>query len=70
MPGERVLFGWVEILVEPGDHEAGLVEFSAEQQRKMGVTEDMVRVAVGIEDIEDIKADFEQAIERAFKETK
>ena len=45
-------------------------EFSAEQQRKMGVTEDMVRVAVGIEDIEDIKADFEQAIERAFKETK
>jgi len=36
----------------------------------MGVTEDMIRVSVGIEDFDDIKADFEQAIERAFKETK
>jgi O-acetylhomoserine (thiol)-lyase len=45
-------------------------EFSAEQQRQMGVPDDMVRVAVGIEDFEDIKADFEQAIEFAFKETK
>jgi O-acetylhomoserine (thiol)-lyase len=45
-------------------------EFSAEQQRQMGITEDMVRISVGIEDIEDIKADFKQAIERAFKETK
>jgi O-acetylhomoserine (thiol)-lyase len=45
-------------------------EFSAEQQRRIGVTEDMVRVSVGIEDFEDIKADFEQAIEQVFKETK
>jgi O-acetylhomoserine (thiol)-lyase len=45
-------------------------EFSAEQQRQMGVPNDMVRVAVGIENFEDIKSDFEQAIECAFKETK
>jgi len=45
-------------------------EFSAEQQRQMGVTEDMVRVAVGIEDFEDIKTDFERAINSTFKETK
>jgi len=45
-------------------------EFSAEQQRQMGVPDDMVRVAVGIENFEDIKADFEQAIEQVFKETK
>ncbi len=45
-------------------------EFSADEQRQMGVTEDMVRISVGIEDFEDIEADFKQAIERAFKETK
>ncbi|MHC4204697.1 MAG: O-acetylhomoserine aminocarboxypropyltransferase/cysteine synthase family protein [Planctomycetota bacterium] len=45
-------------------------EFSAEQQRLMGVPDDMVRVAIGIENFEDIKADFEQAIENTFKETK
>jgi len=45
-------------------------EFSIAEQNKMGVTEDMVRVSVGIENFEDIKADFHQAIERTFKETK
>ncbi|MCP4258385.1 MAG: O-acetylhomoserine aminocarboxypropyltransferase/cysteine synthase [Planctomycetes bacterium] len=45
-------------------------EFSISEQNKMGVTEDMVRVSVGIEDFEDIKADFQQAIERTFKEIK
>jgi O-acetylhomoserine/O-acetylserine sulfhydrylase-like pyridoxal-dependent enzyme len=30
----------------------------------MGVTEDMVRVAVGIEAIDDIMEDFAQALER------
>jgi O-acetylhomoserine (thiol)-lyase len=42
-------------------------EFSLEQQKQMGVTEDMVRVSVGIEDFEDIKSDCEQAIEKAFE---
>jgi O-acetylhomoserine (thiol)-lyase len=45
-------------------------EFGADELGPMGVTADMVRVSVGIEDFEDIKADFEQAIERAFKEKK
>ena len=42
-------------------------EFSAEEQRRMDVTEDMVRVSVGIEDFEDIRNDFEQATEKAFE---
>lgn len=42
-------------------------EFDTATQKKMGVTEDMIRVSVGIEDFEDIKADFEQAIEKAFE---
>ena len=41
-------------------------EFSPEEQKTMGVTDDMVRVSVGIEDFEDIKNDFEQAIDKAF----
>lgn len=40
-------------------------EFSADQQRAMGVTEEMIRVSVGIEDFEDIRADFEQAIDKS-----
>ncbi len=43
-------------------------EFKAEELGPMGVTDDMIRVSVGIEDFEDIKEDFEQAIERTFKE--
>ncbi len=35
----------------------------------MGVSEDMVRVSVGIEDFDDIKNDFEQAIEKAWEVT-
>ena len=45
-------------------------EFSAEEKKEMGVTEEMVRVSVGIEDFGDIKADFEQAIEKVFEEIK
>jgi len=40
-------------------------EFSLEEQRQMGVTEDIIRVSAGIEDFEDIKNDFEQAIKKA-----
>ncbi len=45
-------------------------EFSIAQQNKMGVAEDMVRVSVGIENFEDIKADFHQAIAKAVEEKK
>ena len=44
-------------------------EFSIPEQNKMGVTENMIRVSAGIEDFEDIRADFQRAIEIAFKET-
>ena len=45
-------------------------EFSSSEQQKMGLGEDLVRVSVGIEDFEDIKADFEQAIAKAVEEKK
>ncbi|BAH06966.1 hypothetical protein CKR_1915 [Clostridium kluyveri NBRC 12016] len=37
---------------------------SEEQQREAGVTPELIRVSVGIEDIEDIIADFQQALDR------
>ena len=36
-------------------------QLAAEEQISAGVTPDMVRVSLGIEHIDDIKADFEQA---------
>lgn len=45
-------------------------EFSAGQRRAMKVTDDMIRVSVGIEDFGDIRDDFEQAIEKTFGATK
>lgn len=44
-------------------------EFTPAEQEKMGVTDETVRVSVGIEDYEDIQADFKQAIARATEET-
>ena len=40
-------------------------QLTPEEQAASGVSPDLVRVAVGIEHIEDIKADFDQALERA-----
>ena len=42
-------------------------QLSDEEQRASGVTPDLVRVSVGIEHIEDIKADFQQAFDQAVK---
>jgi O-acetylhomoserine (thiol)-lyase len=37
-------------------------QLSAEEQQAAGVTDDLVRVSVGIEHIDDIIADFDQAL--------
>jgi len=42
-------------------------QLSDEEQKRSGVTPDLVRVSVGIEHIEDIKADFQQAFDAAVK---
>ena len=42
-------------------------QLSDAEQKATGVTPDLVRVSVGIEHIEDIKADFQQAFDRAVK---
>ncbi len=42
-------------------------QLSDAEQKTSGVTPDLVRVSVGIEHIEDIKADFQQAFDTAVK---
>ena len=39
------------------------VHLSKEEQFKSGVYDDLIRISVGIEDIEDIKKDFAQAVQ-------
>jgi O-acetylhomoserine/O-acetylserine sulfhydrylase len=41
-------------------------QLSAEEQIAAGVEPNLVRISVGIEHIEDIKEDFEQAFEKVF----
>lgn len=41
-------------------------EFTLEERNRLGISDDMIRVSVGIEDFEDIKSDFEQAIDNVF----
>ncbi len=40
-------------------------QLSAAEQAAVGVTPDYVRLSVGLEDLEDIKADLNQALEKA-----
>jgi len=40
-------------------------QLSPEEMKKAGVSEDMVRLSIGIEHIDDIKADLEQALAAA-----
>ena len=44
------------------------VDAAAEEQTAAGVKPEMVRISVGIEHIEDIKADFDQALAAAKEE--
>jgi len=40
-------------------------QLTAEEQRTTGVTADYIRLSIGIEDVEDIKEDIDQALKKA-----
>lgn len=42
-------------------------QLSEEQQRSAGVTPDLVRLSIGLEAVEDLKADLAQALKKATK---
>ncbi|MFH1032552.1 MAG: O-acetylhomoserine aminocarboxypropyltransferase/cysteine synthase family protein [Chloroflexota bacterium] len=44
-------------------------QLTREEQEETGVTEDFIRVSVGLEDIEDIKEDIDQALRKAAKQS-
>jgi len=43
-------------------------QLTKEEQKETGVTEDYIRLSIGIEDIEDIKEDIDQALRAAVKQ--
>ncbi len=43
-------------------------QLTREEQLETGVTEDYIRLSIGIEDIEDIKEDIDQALRAAVKQ--
>jgi O-acetylhomoserine (thiol)-lyase len=59
------------LVVHIGDARTGVLhpatsthaQMNAKQQRSAGITSDMIRVSVGIEDAEDLIADFDQALQ-------
>ena len=55
--------GGVETLIS---HPASMTHASVPQERRLqiGLTDDMVRISVGIEDVDDLKEDLEQALAR------
>ena len=40
-------------------------QLTAAEQAETGVTEDYIRLSVGLEDVEDIQADIDQALKKA-----
>jgi len=55
--------GGVETLI---GHPATMTHASVppERRQQIGITDDMIRISVGIEDVDDLKEDLEQALAR------
>ena len=63
LPYQAPSLGGVESLVEL-PITMSYWDYSAEERASMGITDSMVRFSCGVEDIEDIQADLQQALER------
>ena len=61
-----VSLGGIETLIE---HPASMTHagVSPDERRKAGITDDLVRIAVGCEDYDDLERDLEQAFEKAME---
>ena len=62
--GLAVSLGRVETMIP---HPASMthVDVPVEDRRKRGLTDGLLRLSVGIEDVEDINADLESALQKA-----
>ena len=53
------------LVIHPGSTTQS--HLSPEAMKAAGLTDDMLRISVGLEDFDDLKSDFEQAFNRASK---
>lgn len=66
IPKEATSLGGVESLISL-PYNTSQASLTKEQQKSIGINEGLVRLSVGVEDIEDLKNDFNQAINKIFK---
>lgn len=66
LPKEATSLGGVESLISL-PYNTSQASLTKEQQKNIGINEGLIRLSVGIEDIEDLITDFEQAINNVFK---
>ncbi len=65
LPKEATSLGGVESLISL-PYNTSQASLTKEQQKEIGINDGLIRLSVGIEDIEDLITDFEQAIEQIF----
>jgi cystathionine beta-lyase/cystathionine gamma-synthase len=66
LPKEATSLGGVESLISL-PYNTSQASLTKEQQKNIGINEGLIRLSVGIEDVEDLISDFEQAITNVFK---
>lgn len=66
LPKEATSLGGVESLISL-PYNTSQASLTKEQQKAIGINDGLVRLSVGVEDIEDLITDFEQAIDNIFK---
>ena len=65
LPKEATSLGGVESLISL-PYNTSQASLTKEQQKEIGINDGLIRLSVGIEDLEDLITDFNQAIEQIF----
>ena len=66
LPKEATSLGGVESLISL-PYNTSQASLTKDQQKAIGINDGLIRLSTGIEDIEDLISDFEQAIHKTFK---
>ncbi len=66
LPKEATSLGGVESLISL-PYNTSQASLTKEQQKTIGINDELIRLSVGVEDIEDLTSDFEQALHYIFK---
>ena len=65
LPKEATSLGGVESLVSL-PYNTSQASLTKEQQKAIGINDGLIRLSVGVEDIDDLIADFKQGLEKIF----